>query len=52
MFEQMVGRGSAPEVIARFDELVERRYPSATAESAAMVDRICSASRAENRAAA
>ncbi|BBX74028.1 hypothetical protein MSHI_19340 [Mycobacterium shinjukuense] len=39
-------------MIARFDELVERRYPSATAESAVLVDRICSASRAENRAAA
>jgi hypothetical protein len=30
----------------------ERRYPSATAESAAVVDRICSAARLENRAAA
>jgi hypothetical protein len=26
------------EVIARFDELLERRYPSTTRESAAMVD--------------
>ena len=40
------------EVAARFDELFERRYPSTTAESAALVDRICSSSRAENRAAA
>jgi hypothetical protein len=39
-------------VIARFDELMERHYPSATAESAAMVERICSSARAENRAAA
>jgi hypothetical protein len=39
-------------VIARFDELFERRYPSTTSESAALVDRICSSSRAENRAAA
>jgi hypothetical protein len=39
-------------VIARFDELFERRYPSTTPESAAQVDRICSSSRAENRAAA
>jgi hypothetical protein len=43
---------SSPEVIARFDELFERRYPSATPESAGLVDRICVAARAENRAAA
>jgi len=43
MFEQ---------VIARFDELFERRYPSVTPGSAALVDRICSSSRSENRAAA
>ncbi len=40
------------EVAARFDELFERRYPSTTAESAALVDRICLSSRAESRAAA
>ena len=40
------------EIAARFDELFERRYPSTTAESAALVDRICSSSRGENRAAA
>jgi Domain of unknown function (DUF222) len=40
------------EVIARFDEEMERHYPSKTPESAAMVERICSAARAENRAAA
>jgi len=40
------------DVVGRFDELFERRYPSATPESAALVDRICSSSRAENRAAA
>ena len=39
-------------VIARFDELVERRYPSRTAESAALLERIGVASRGENRAAA
>jgi hypothetical protein len=39
-------------VIARFDEEIERCYPSKTAESAVMVDRICAASRAENREAA
>src|SRR5271166_703173 len=40
------------EVIARFDELVERHYPSKTTESAALVEQICAAARAENRAAA
>ncbi|MCV7091154.1 HNH endonuclease signature motif containing protein [Mycobacterium interjectum] len=40
------------DVRARFDEMIERRYPSKTAESAAMVERICAASRAENRDAA
>src|ERR1700739_1133831 len=40
------------EVIARFDELMERHHPSATPESAVWVERICSAARAENRAAA
>ena len=43
---------SPPEVIARFDELFERHYPSTTPESAALLDRICASSRAENRAAA
>jgi Domain of unknown function (DUF222) len=46
MFEQR------PEVIARSDELFERHYPSTTPESAALVDRICSSWRAQNRAAA
>lgn len=40
------------QVAARFDELFERRYPSTTAESAALVDRICASTRAANRAAA
>src|ERR1700751_3945556 len=52
MFEQRPGCRSQPEVMARFDELFERRYPSRTPESAGLVDRICSWSRAENRAAA
>jgi Domain of unknown function (DUF222) len=39
------------EVIARFDELAERRFPSKTPESAGLVDSICAQSRAENRAA-
>jgi hypothetical protein len=34
------------------DEVFERRYPSTTPASAALIDRICSCSRAENRAAA
>jgi hypothetical protein len=41
-----------PEVIARFDELMERHYPSTTAQSAALVERIGAAARFENRAAA
>jgi hypothetical protein len=49
MFEECVQQA---EVINRFDELFERRHPSTTPESAAMVDRICSSSREENRAAA
>ena len=43
---------SPPEVIARFDELFERRYPTRTAESAALLDRIGASWRAQNRAAA
>ncbi|SPM27804.1 HNH endonuclease signature motif containing protein [Mycobacterium terramassiliense] len=40
------------DVRARFDEMIERRYPSKTAESAEMVERIGAAWRAENRDAA
>ncbi len=40
------------DVRARFDELVERHYPSKTSESAALVARIGTSARAENRAAA
>ncbi|OBI38457.1 HNH endonuclease signature motif containing protein [Mycobacterium colombiense] len=40
------------DVIARFDELVERHHPSATPESAALLERIGTFSRVENRAAA
>ncbi len=40
------------DVVARFDELFERRYPSRTVESAALVDQVCSFARLENRAAA
>ncbi|BBU21417.1 HNH endonuclease signature motif containing protein [Mycobacterium xenopi] len=39
-------------VIARFDEMWERRHPSTTPQSAALVDQIRAAWRAENRAAA
>jgi Domain of unknown function (DUF222) len=52
MFGQMPGSGSSPEVIARFDESFERRCPSKTAVSAALLDRACAAARAENQAAA
>lgn len=40
------------DVIARFDELIERHHPSGTAESAALLERIGVFSRIENRAAA
>jgi hypothetical protein len=40
------------DVIAWFDELIERCYPSATPESAALLERIGMAARVESRAAA
>ncbi len=40
------------EIHAWFGEYFERHHPSTTTESAAMLDRICAATRAENRAAA
>jgi hypothetical protein len=52
MFDSSPPYASPPEVIARFDELFERRYPSRTTESAAFLDRIGASWRAQNRAAA
>jgi hypothetical protein len=52
MFERPRGLVSSPEAIARLEEMFERRHPSTTPESKALVDRICAATRAENRAAA
>jgi len=52
MFESGTCAASSPEVIARFDELFERRYPSRTTESVAFLDRIGASWRAQNRAAA
>ena len=52
MFEPVSGRTSSAEAIARLDDLFERRHPSTTSVSAALLDRICAATRAENRAAA
>ncbi|CAM4198003.1 HNH endonuclease signature motif containing protein [Mycobacterium senriense] len=40
------------DVVARFDELFERHHPSATSESAVLLERIGAFSRVENRAAA
>ncbi|OBH51572.1 HNH endonuclease signature motif containing protein [Mycobacterium sp. E2479] len=51
MFENS-GYQSPPEVIARFDELFERHYPSRTRAAAELLGRIGASSRAENRAAA
>jgi hypothetical protein len=52
MFEQPQGLVSSPEAIARLEEMFERHHPSTTPESAGLVERICAAARAENRAAA
>jgi hypothetical protein len=52
MFEKGSGMVSSPEVIARFDELFERRYPTRTTESAALLDRIGAFWRDQNRGAA
>ncbi|HXO47721.1 MAG TPA: HNH endonuclease signature motif containing protein [Mycobacterium sp.] len=52
MFDSRSRYASPPEVIARFDELFERRYPSRTTESVAFLDRIGASWRAQNRAAA
>jgi hypothetical protein len=52
MFEQRSGYRSPPEVIAYFDELFERHYPSRTPVSTGLLERIGAAARAENRAAA
>jgi hypothetical protein len=52
MFDTAPFQGSRLEVIAQFDELFERRYPSRTAESAVLVDRIGASWRAQNRGAA
>ena len=52
ILEYMFDEAARAEVIARFDELMERQYPSVTGESAALVDEVCVAARAENRAAA
>jgi uncharacterized protein DUF222 len=52
MFDSSPSYASPPEVIARFDEMFERRYPSRTAESAALLDRIGASWRAQNRGAA
>ena len=52
MFEQKPEPEPDPEVVARFDDMIERRHPSTTAESAALIDQIGASVRAENRAAA
>ncbi|WP_203801021.1 HNH endonuclease signature motif containing protein [Mycobacterium heckeshornense] len=52
MFDHPRGMVPSPEEIARLEEMWERHHPSTTAESTVLVDRVCAASRAENRAAA
>ncbi|WP_082964208.1 DUF222 domain-containing protein, partial [Mycobacterium sp. E796] len=48
----MFDEAARAEVCARFDEMIERRYPSSTAESAALIEEIGVLARVENRAAA
>lgn len=52
MFDTTSRLTTSPEVIARFDELFERRHPTRTTESSALLDRISASWRAQNRAAA
>ncbi|OBK45435.1 HNH endonuclease signature motif containing protein [Mycobacterium sp. 1081908.1] len=49
MFEERV---VSAEAVARLDEMIERHHPSTTPESAALIDEIGAAARAENRQAA
>jgi Domain of unknown function (DUF222) len=51
MFDSPSGRVPSPEVIARFDAMFARRHPAKTAQSAALVEQIAAAGRAENQAA-
>jgi uncharacterized protein DUF222/HNH endonuclease len=51
MFEETSSFRSPPEVIARFDAMYARLRPPSTPESEALLERICSSSRAENQAA-
>lgn len=52
MFETVPSRLPSPESIAALDEMSEASCPTPTPESNALVERICDASREENRAAA
>ncbi|OBI18903.1 hypothetical protein A5712_20675 [Mycobacterium sp. E2327] len=49
MFEPRV---VSAEAVARLDEMIERHHPSTTRESAALIDEISAAARAENQQAA
>lgn len=52
ILEHMFDEERRAEVIARFDELIERHYPSSTPVSVALLERVGVAARVENRAAA
>ena len=52
MFEGVSGARPSAESIAALEECLERCHPSVTAESGALVERICAVTRVENRAAA
>src|ERR1700739_1638938 len=52
ILERMFDEAGRVGLIARFDELMERRHPAGTAESGALVDEVCAFARLENRAVA
>ena len=52
MFDRQSPAEPDPEVVARFDDMIERRHPSKTAESAALLEGICASVRTENQAMA
>jgi hypothetical protein len=52
MFDEVSGTQPSPESIARLEDQFERRHPTTTPESAALMERISASARAENRAAA
>lgn len=52
MFDENRSKRPRQEAVARLNEMMRQRYPASTPESAALVDQICAAARAENQLAA